>query len=279
MSWVITGVSKPPLLLDTYPGAAAAYSLRSLSLAYGGSVVRVRRSSDNTESDFTATQVTDGSLATFCGAGNGFVRTWYDQSGNGRNLTQTTQSAQPKIYDSSTGLITENSKPAIAFAGGASSGPYLELLSFGKAQLQSGLSIVSVFNFGTTNDRNGTIYFENSFRTGVPWLIVNAFFSSGQQSEIYVDAGFRLNQNCASNALNLSTLTLSPAAVWTRATNNGTPSSYTGLGVYLGENMRIGSGFFSFPKMQLPEIIIYASDISANLPAVTSNINAHYAIY
>jgi hypothetical protein len=40
------------LLLDTYSGAAVAYSLRKLRTAYSGSAIRVRRSSDNAEQDF-----------------------------------------------------------------------------------------------------------------------------------------------------------------------------------------------------------------------------------
>jgi len=36
-------------LLDSYSGAAAAYSLRKLSATWSGSAIRVRRSSDNTE--------------------------------------------------------------------------------------------------------------------------------------------------------------------------------------------------------------------------------------
>jgi len=44
--------------------------LRELSTAsVGSAVVRVRRSSDNTEQDFTATEITDGTLTTFTGIG------------------------------------------------------------------------------------------------------------------------------------------------------------------------------------------------------------------
>jgi hypothetical protein len=39
------------LLLDTYTGAAVAYSLRQLRTAYTGAAIRVRRSSDNAEQD------------------------------------------------------------------------------------------------------------------------------------------------------------------------------------------------------------------------------------
>jgi hypothetical protein len=38
-------------LLDDYPNAAAAYSLRLLRTAYTGDAIRVRRASDNTEQD------------------------------------------------------------------------------------------------------------------------------------------------------------------------------------------------------------------------------------
>ena len=48
-------------LLDIYGGASAAYSLRRLSKD-ANNVVRVRRSSDNTESNFTAEQILDLSL-------------------------------------------------------------------------------------------------------------------------------------------------------------------------------------------------------------------------
>ena len=65
-------------LLDTYTGASAAYSLRNLSSSTTN-VVRARRSSNDDEQDFTASEVSGGALATFVGAGDGFVTTWYDQ--------------------------------------------------------------------------------------------------------------------------------------------------------------------------------------------------------
>ena len=56
------------------------------------------------------------SLLTFVGANNGFVRTWYDQSGFGRHAQQTTNADQPQIVSSGS-LITQGSKPAIDFLG------------------------------------------------------------------------------------------------------------------------------------------------------------------
>jgi hypothetical protein len=105
-----------PLLLDAVPGAAAAYSLRQLSNAYTGPVVTVRRSSDDAEADFKASEIDDGTLTAFCGAGDGFVKTWFDQSGHGNDASQGTAAAQPKIVDSGT-LVTEGGKAALEFDG------------------------------------------------------------------------------------------------------------------------------------------------------------------
>ena len=102
-------------LLDTY-SAIVAYSLRQLKTGVT-SVVRVRRSPGNQEQDFTATEVTDGTLASFIGSGkDGYVVTLYDQSGNGINITQSTASSQPQIVSSGS-VVTLNSVSAIQFDG------------------------------------------------------------------------------------------------------------------------------------------------------------------
>jgi len=88
-------------LLDDYSGAAAAYSLRRLDSGYTGDPIRVRRDGDNAEADipFTSTGDLDtDALAAHCGASNGYVKTWYDQSGNANDATQTTTGNQPNIY-------------------------------------------------------------------------------------------------------------------------------------------------------------------------------------
>tara|TARA_R110001606_G_scaffold13181_2_gene57598 strand:+ start:412 stop:2103 length:1692 start_codon:yes stop_codon:yes gene_type:complete len=106
----------PPtgILLVDYPGASAAYSLRNL-IDTTTNVVRVRRSSDNTEQDFTAVEITDGTLTTFTGANDGFVAVWYDQSTNSNNAVQPTAAQQPKIVSS--GVVElENNKPCLKFS-------------------------------------------------------------------------------------------------------------------------------------------------------------------
>ena len=84
--------------LDTLStGLVGAWSVaRRLLASYTGPWLRVRRSSDNAEQDCT----TVAGILSFCGAGNGFVVTVYDQTGNGRNLTQGTAANQAQIVTS-----------------------------------------------------------------------------------------------------------------------------------------------------------------------------------
>ena len=109
-------------LLDTYTGAAAGYSVRRLNSSYTGACMRVREDGGNTETDIGFDSNGDldtAAIASHCGANNGYVRYWYDQStaggtGSGNDAGQATASLQPQIY--SGGIITENGKPAVDFA-------------------------------------------------------------------------------------------------------------------------------------------------------------------
>jgi hypothetical protein len=92
----------PGPILDSFPGAIAAYGLRKLNSAYTGSCITVRRSSDNATTNigfYRYTLDTDAVL-NFVGNGTGFVTNWFDQSGNGVNLFQSTAGSQFSICDS-----------------------------------------------------------------------------------------------------------------------------------------------------------------------------------
>lgn len=112
-----------PLLLDQYPGAVFAWSLRRLRSDYAGACLRVRRSSDSAEQDigFTASgDLDEAALTTFCGASSGYVTTFYGQDATGRNATQTTALHQPRIFAG--GVIPKiNGKPYLFFDGGGDS--------------------------------------------------------------------------------------------------------------------------------------------------------------
>ena len=108
----------PPL--DAVTGAAAAYGLRRLRTAYAGSAIRVRRSSDSVQLDigFTASGGLDiAALLAHIGANAGSIVTWYDQSGNARNMGQGTGANQPRIVIGGT-LQTSGGLPAIVCESG-----------------------------------------------------------------------------------------------------------------------------------------------------------------
>lgn len=100
---------------DAIPSIAAAYGMRRLRSAYTGSILRLRRDSDDSESDFGYTAAGDidtGVISTWLGAASGYVMTWYDQSGNGYDAAQATTASQPLYVTSG-----QNGKPGIDFNG------------------------------------------------------------------------------------------------------------------------------------------------------------------
>lgn len=94
------------------------YGLALLNSDYSGNCVTVRRVSDNATQSigFNGQDLDIAALESFCSGTNGFVTTWYDQSGNANNVTQTTAANQPQIVSSGS-VILENGKPAIYYDG------------------------------------------------------------------------------------------------------------------------------------------------------------------
>lgn len=108
-----------PFPADYGTGALIAFGLKYLSSSYTSDVVRVRRSSNGDEQDFTPIEITDGTLTTFVGAGSdGFVTKMYNQGTGGStyDATQTTSSQQPKIVDSGS-LILRSGNASVKYNG------------------------------------------------------------------------------------------------------------------------------------------------------------------
>jgi SPP1 family predicted phage head-tail adaptor len=275
-------VNAAGLLLDLYPDAAVAYSLRKLRTAYTGSAVRVRRSSDNTEQDigFVADELDTVSLLAFCGVGNGFVTTWYDQSGNANNATQTTQANQPQIVSSGV-VVLENGKPAILNT--ATKGFKTSVINF------SSFNNLSFFTIQKTQPNTEQLIFETS---------INYNFNSGAIIGAVTLTNYELGKRSVSYIFNNYTPIVNSRTLYNMYYNNLTGVNMSEM--YVNNIIRtevnsINSSTVNFTNQILSlfsrngssigvigsyqEFVFYGFDQSSNQSAINTNINTHYAIY
>ena len=83
-----------------------AYATRRVLTAYTGNCVLLRRNSDNAEQAFGFTAAGDldtAAITAWLGGATAYVKTWYDQSGNGRHASNTNTANQPALNLSSIG--------------------------------------------------------------------------------------------------------------------------------------------------------------------------------
>ena len=274
-------------ILDLYPNAAAAYSLRKLREAYTGSAIKVRNSS-NSELDigFVNNVLDTASLLTHCGSGNGFVTTWYDQSGNGRNATQTTAANQPQIVNSGS-VINVNSKPALSFDGTNDS---LLNTTLTAASTRSAYYVKKGANldghstvFGFTADSGLTqlgIYYWNSspFSYGFNTWNNDSWGYDGANTEFLrqtLEMALFLNGNPSTSSVKLfinnSQKTLSQV--------RGTSVSRT-----MENGIRIGEGGSTSLNQNYDgwqqELVIWSADYSSTYrTGIQNNINNYYNVY
>ena len=251
-------------LLDTYSGAAAAYSLRLLDSSYVGSAIRVRRSSDNTEQDIGFNvfgELDTVALAAHCGSNDGFVSKLYDQSGNGRDATQTTASYQRKIYDGTTGVVTYNGKPAMFYSGNA--GAYLHSTPSSTTWTSFAVTKINSFPYAVHS---------RSASTGW-WYLADSNTSSLSNGFTNVSLYKNGSAMTATTRTQLQTeLGANHLLVTARGDRN------TG-----GETWLLFSGYLENAgynvKGYAQEAIIYDSDQSANRTGIETNINTFYNTY
>lgn len=115
----VAGVDVPvDYFLDTHAGAVAAYSLRKLSSTATTAITVENSSGTTADIGFDSNGDLDTSaLTTHCGSNYGRVSKWWDQSGNGNHMEQTTAASRPYIVNASGSVITTttNSIPALDF--------------------------------------------------------------------------------------------------------------------------------------------------------------------
>jgi ABC-type sugar transport system permease subunit len=271
-------------LLDTYTSAAAAYSLRKLRSAYTGSAIRVRRASDNAEQNigFSSSFGLDTtSLTSFCSGTNGFVTTWYDQSGSGRNATQTTAANQPQIVSSGS-VITTNTKPAMTFSGLSN---YFQFSSnFASFNNTSIFNVVEPSTYGgaAANARfydlyDGTNHIQYLRDSGTGLLHTkNTLWQSVLNATQYT------TQSAPTVQFLSSVLALSSSSdlYFNNSIQSQTSSSNVGSAGTIGVIAQ-RADILSITQFlgNYQEFIVYQSNQSTNLTGINSNINTYYGIY
>lgn len=267
-------------ILDTYTGAAVAYSAaRRLSSSYTGALIRVRRSSDNTEQDigYNGSNVLDESaLTSFVGANNGFVVKWYDQSGNGKNMENSTASNQPRIVTSGT-VLKDNSKPALSFNGTS------QYLAVTDNTILHASSLTSCFYTAQIISGNSNPPLASKSYNGDGGYFFGQL-GTDNKMQLYIDQGTNIigtaailnSQKLFTNFNKTGTNNIkyyingSLDAQDTKASLAGTNSTYFALGFDPG-------GFYL--KGNFQETIIYSTDKISDKTGIEGNINTFYSIY
>jgi hypothetical protein len=279
-------------ILDIYTNAAGAYSLRKLRSGYTGAAIRIRKdTTGQPEQDinFVGNDLDTNSIKSFLNARNGFVVTWYDQSGNGLNVTQATQASQPQIAALGS-IYYENNRPTILFDG---SNDILERLNVDLFRNQDSAACYAVTRWISSPAVLRLLFFcsNNLSFTQTRYLL-----GGGNTANKYsigsrrLDAGVTFVDNTTDN-INTSNLVLQTGLV-----NYATPrhllyinniEKLTAIPGYVGGNtsnttaLKISIGgqttAAANANARISEVIIYENLNNRSL--IETNINNYYGIY
>lgn len=268
-------------LLDSY-SSEGGYSMRKIS-STATNCIRVRRSNDNAEQDigFVSDELDTTSLLSFVGANDGFVTTWYDQSGNSRDAVSPTAARQPRIVNSGV-LETKNTKPAIYFNDDwlKYSGQVIPLAT-------NPFSYFTVSSHETANDFGAVFKSYDAAQTSQGSYVLNWHDRSTSEFNLHIrtstpyfaylsvqrdNSDYTLLSGFVDGSNNMS------------AFDNGvTGTTNTYSGTYTSDVFMIGRTSTGFSTYQLVghigEVIILNTDESANRVAIETDINNYYTVY
>ncbi len=286
-------------LLDEYPNAKVAYSMRKIKSDYAGACLRVRRSSDNTEQDigFSGNELDTAALLSFVGANDGFVTVWYNQKIASDRANIPTAIYQPRIV--SGGVVDtmgSNGKPAmfagpnaVMYAGNTSTFKYLHdgtIRSSTVTVMQTASSLSALKFLWLTGTSGGTsiqaqMYFSGtSIRQQVKNGTAN-LNNSGATNSIVTSTDYLVWQTFdAGNPTASEKVRMSLNSDPDIANNNGafTPStadSTLRLHLFNYRYPSVGYGTNGYCQ----EMIFWEDDYTANKNDISNNINDYYGIY
>lgn len=261
-------------ILDTYTGATAGYSTRRLTNTYTGGLIRVRRSSDDSEQDIgydaNGEDMDIFGLLAFVGTSGtdyGYVTTFYDQTGNGNHATNSTASEQPLIVDGGSIIYSGAtiSRPAIDFDGVDDKLGFESNLNIGVSPSIIGVLNIAVGDIAWRAGGSDYWYFQLSqifrYRNGdfdTSWVNSDGLpIVTGSQKLI---ATYK-------NSTSVE-LSVDGTSIATKSSGTGTDGAFN----HIGSNGLYMDGVWQ-------ELIIFTSDQSTNRPGIEGNINTYFSIY
>jgi hypothetical protein len=281
----------------------AAYSMRRLSNSYSGACLRVLRSSDSTQADifFSGDWIDSAALYSFVGSGTGYVVRWYDQSGNGNHLGDTTYSNasdfRPRVVNAGS-AITIGSRPAIDFTdvpapNTAGRGLECRGLSVSSANWLA----VGVVNYNaSTASRTDTFTYGRWISAGT--ASTNDYDNTSSMTTLVATAGnseypntfstiannVRPNVSIASGNRYVVCTYKTGSSIYARA-NNTTSSASSMTGTLSASVLRLsipinwGASDRSVLGGQIQETVFYATDASSVVSTAVSNVNSSWGVF
>lgn len=272
----------PDLLLDLYPNARVAYSVRKLRKAYKGFCMRVRRSSDNTEKDisFLNNALNETELTDFVGAGDGFVTRFFDQSGNGNDARSITSANQPRIVNAGT-IETINGKPAIRTIENTTRQNMDLTTAFQQAQWSQYMVIEKL----TTNRQasgvctkagggpnNGLLYFEDS---NVYVVATN----DNTTSDITYNSSALSNLTSPKIFMGISYTNGDEGDIWENSSSLSVSYATNVINPNFNSLFLYSDGQQYQSNAKHCEVVFWNGDQTANAVAIQNNANSYFSIY
>lgn len=268
-------------ILDTVTSATVAYSVRKLSSTYTGNCYRVRRSSDNTEQDIgflSNGNLDTAALKTFVGANNGFVTKWYDQSGNGNDMSQTTSANQPRVVLSGV-LDRQNGRPCVRFLSASSTRLFTASVLFNGGVMTA---IAAIGGFASANQ---DIFGNRATAVSSGWQftyrITGTVYQVAHLGTTYTNS-YSFGSIQANGVIPYINRASDQTLVYYANNNLGTLAGTRNYvsstsPFYLGAAGNFTTtGFFNGPMM---EFIGYTTDKSSNRTTLQTSLNSYFSIY
>jgi hypothetical protein len=267
------------ILDQVQQNAVGAFSMRKLRLSYTGACIRVRRSSDNAESDIGFNDegnLNTTALTTFVGSGSAFIVTWYDQSGTFSNVSQSTAAHQPRIVLNGT-VDLLGSRPSPRGDGtDFLQGPNIYTSSAAELQVYSVINVYSINNAGSGNN---LFSLSDSPRLGInmPWSDGNIYWDvGGFSSPNRLTVSGQISPNTTyqftltnSVASSVQSVRKNRSVVGSDATGHSVTTSFTRISNPSPAGMQ---GFY-------PELIFFDKALSSNQQAlIERNQGSYYGI-